>query len=142
VETILVVDDEAEVLAIVREMLEGKGYQILDAPNAEEAVRVSSNYSGPIHLLLTDIVMPGASGHDLAQRLSLQRPAMKILYMSAFTLVMGQQQFSEAESGLKRDAPTILKPFTIERLAEKVKEVLAAKPRSPFDRPPDPWRNV
>ena len=67
---------------------------------------------------------------------------MKILYMSAFTLVLGQQQFSEAESGLKRDTPTILKPFTIERLAEKVKEVLAAKPRSPFDRPPDPWRNV
>jgi two-component system, cell cycle sensor histidine kinase and response regulator CckA len=143
VETILVVDDEAEVLAIVREMLEGKGYQILDAPNAEEAVRVSStSHSGPIHLLLTDIVMPGASGHDLAQQLSLQRPEMKSLYMSAFTLVMGQQQFSEAESGLKRDAPTILKPFTIERLAEKVKEVLAAKPRSPFDRPPDPWRNV
>jgi CheY-like chemotaxis protein len=47
VETILVVDDEAEVLAIVREMLEGKGYQILDAPNAEEAERVSSTYSGP-----------------------------------------------------------------------------------------------
>jgi two-component system cell cycle sensor histidine kinase/response regulator CckA len=142
VETILVVDDEAEVLAIVREMLEGKGYQILDAPNAEEAVRVSSTYSGPIHLLLTDIVMPGASGHDLAQRLSLQRPEMKILYMSAFTLVMGQQQFSEAASAVKRDAPAILKPFTIERLTEKVQEVLAAKPRSPFDRPSDPWRNV
>jgi two-component system cell cycle sensor histidine kinase/response regulator CckA len=141
-ETILLVDDEAAVLAVVREMLEGKGYQILDAPNAEEAVRVASNYSGPIHLLLTDIVMPGASGHELAQQLSLQRPEMKILYMSAFTLVMGQQQFSEAESGLKRDAPTILKPFTVERLTEKVQDVLAARPRSPFDRPSDPWRNV
>ena len=54
----------------------------------------------------------------------------------------GQQQFSEAESGLKRDAPTILKPFTAERLTEKVQEVLAAKPPSPFDRPSDPWRNV
>jgi hypothetical protein len=84
----------------------------------------------------------GASGHELAQQLSLQRPEMKILYMSAFTLVLGQQQFSEAASGSKRDAPTILKPFTIERLTEKVREVLAAKPRSPFDRRSDPWRNV
>jgi len=92
--------------------------------------------------LLTDVVMPEVSGHDLAQQLGLQRPEMKVLYMSAFTLVKGQQQFAEAESGLELSAPIILKPFTVERLTEKVRQVLAAKPASPFDRPPDPWRNV
>ena len=141
-ETILLVDDEAEVLATAREMLEGRGYQILDALNAEEAVRVSAAHAGPIHLLLTDVVMPGVSGQDLAQLLGLQRPELRVLYMSTFTLVKGQQQFSETESGLELGAPIILKPFTVERLAEKVQEVLAAKPPSPFDQPPDPWRNV
>lgn len=141
-ETILLVDDDAEVLAVAREILEGQGYRILDALNAEEAVRIAMSYVGPIELLLTDIVMPGASGHDLAQQLGLQRREMKVLYMSAFTLVKGQEQFAEAESGHEPDAPVILKPFTFERLTEKVREVLAAKPTSPFDRSPDPWKNV
>ena len=105
-------------------------------------MRVATGYVGPIHLLLTDVVMPGASGQTLAQQLGLQRPAMKVLSMSDYTLVRGQQQFSEAESGSELDAPIILKPFTSERLTEKVREVLAVKPASPFDRPPDPWRNV
>ena len=139
-ETILVVDDDAQVLAIVRKMLEG--YRILNALNAEEAVRVATGHVGPIHLLLTDVVMPGASGRELARQLSLQRPGMKVLYMTAFALVKGQQQFSEAVSGNEPDAPIILKPFTSERLTEKVREVLTTKPASPFDRPPDPWRNV
>jgi two-component system cell cycle sensor histidine kinase/response regulator CckA len=62
VETILLVDDEPDILAIAREMLEGEGYEILDALNAEEAVRVAAGHAGPSHLLLTDVVMPGASG--------------------------------------------------------------------------------
>jgi len=142
VETILVVDDEAEVLATVREMLELHGFQVLNALNAQEAMRTASTHSGPIHLLLTDIVMPGMSGHALAQQLSSQRPEMRILYMTAFIVSSGQQQFLEAGSNAKLDAPTILKPFTSDRLTEKVREVLATKPRSPFDRPSDPWRNV
>jgi len=139
-ETILVVDDDAQVLAIVGKMLEG--YRILNALNAEEAVCVATGHVGPIHLLLTDVVMPGASGRELAQQLSLQRPEMKVLYMTAFALVKGQQQFSDAASGSEPDAPIILKPFTSERLTEKVREVLTTKPASPFNRPPDPWRNV
>jgi two-component system, cell cycle sensor histidine kinase and response regulator CckA len=139
-ETILVVDDDAQVLAIVGKMLEG--YRILNALNAEEAVRVATGHVGPIHLLLTDVVMPGASGRELAQQLSLQRPEMKVLYMTAFALVKGQQQFADAASGSEPDAPIILKPFTSERLTEKVREVLTTKPASPFNRPPDPWRNV
>jgi two-component system, cell cycle sensor histidine kinase and response regulator CckA len=142
VKTILLVDDEADLLATAREMLEGQGYEILDALNAEEAVRVAAAHRGPIDLLLTDVVMPGASGQDLALLLGLQRPDLRVLYMSSFAIIKGQRQFAETENGLELGAPIILKPFTPERLVEKVHEVLAAKPPSPFDQPPDPWRNV
>jgi two-component system, cell cycle sensor histidine kinase and response regulator CckA len=142
VETILLVDDEADILATAREMLEGQGYEILDALNAEEAVRVAAAHHGPIDLLLTDVVMPGASGQDLALLLGLQRPDLRVLYMSSFSIIKGQRQFAEVENGLELGAPIILKPFTPERLMEKVQEVLAAKPPSPFDQPQDPWRNV
>jgi two-component system, cell cycle sensor histidine kinase and response regulator CckA len=138
----LLVDDEADLLATAREMLEGQGYEILDALNAEEAVRVAAAHRGPIDLLLTDVVMPGASGQDLALLLGLQRPDLRVLYMSSFAIIKGQRQFAETENGLELGAPIILKPFTPERLVEKVREVLAAKPPSPFDQPPDPWRNV
>lgn len=141
-ETILLVDDEADILVTAREMLEGQGFQILDALNAEEAVRVAAAHAGPIHLLLTDIVMPGASGQDLAQLLGLQRPDLRVLYMSSFAIIQGRQQFAETENGLELGAPIVLKPFTTERLLEKVQEVLTAKPHSPFDSAPDPWRNV
>ena len=140
--TILLVDDEADVLATAREMLEGQGYEILDALNAEEAVRVAAAHPGPIDLLLTAVVMPGVSGQDLALLLGLQRPELRVLYMSAFAIIKGQRQFAEVENGLELGAPIILKPFTAERLAEKVQEVLAATPPSPFDHAPDPWRNV
>jgi len=123
-------------------MLEAIGYLILDALNAEEAVRIAVGHAGPIHLLLTDVVMPGTSGQGLAQQLAIQRPGMKVLFMSTFALTKGQQQFADVESGLELGAPIILKPFTGERLAEKIRQVLSTKPASPFDRPADPWRNV
>lgn len=141
-ETILLVDDEPDILAIAREMLEGEGYEILEALNAEEAVRVAAGHAGPIHLLLTDVVMPGASGQDLAQLLGLQRPDLRVLYMSSFAIIKGRRQFAEVENGLDLGVPIVLKPFTAERLMEKVQEVLASKPPSPFDHAPDPWRNV
>jgi len=62
--------------------------------------------------------------------------------MSAFAIIKGQRQFADVENGLELGAPIILKPFTPERLVEKVHEVLAAKPPSPFDHGSDPWRNV
>jgi len=141
-ETILLVDDEADVLATAREMLEEQGYDVLDARNAEEAVRVAAAHHGPIDLLVTAVVMPGVSGQDLALLLGLQRPELRVLYMSAFAIIKGQRQFAEVENGLELGAPIILKPFTPERLVEKVHEVLAAKPPSPFDHGSDPWRNV
>jgi CheY-like chemotaxis protein len=96
-----------------------------------------------IRLLLTDIVMPGTNGRQLAQQLSLQRPDMKVLFMTAFRLGQREQQYSDATSASDADDAVILKPFTGERLNEKVREALTVKPpRSPFDHPPDPWRNV
>lgn len=86
-------------------------------------MRIATSYGGPTHMLLTDVVMPGVSGHDLAQQLGLQRPEMKVLCMSDFTIVTGRQEFSEAQSGLEPGTPIILKPFTRERLAQKVREV-------------------
>ena len=141
-ETILLVNNEADVRATAREILEGQGYDILEALDAEEAVRVAATHSGAIDLLLTDVVMPGASGQDLALLLGLQRPDLRVLYMSSFAIIKGQRQFTEVENGLDLGVPIILKPFTAERLTEKVQEVLAAKPPSPFDQQPDPWRNV
>ena len=141
-ETILLVDDEADALATAREMLEGQGYEILDALNAEEAVRVAAAHHGPIDLLVTAVIMPGASGQDLALLLGLQRPELRVLYMSSFAIIKGQRQFAEVDNGLELGAPIILKPFTPERFVEKVHEVLAAKPPSPFGHAPDPWRNV
>jgi len=140
-EMILVVDDQAEVLAMVREMLEGKGYRTLEASDAEGALRIAASYAEPIDLLLTDVVMPGMSGYALAQRLNRQRPKMKVLYMSGFTLVLAHQAVLEDEPGLAPGTPIIAKPFTLERLTQKVREVLGSKP-SPFarhERRPDPW---
>src|SRR5262245_35704314 len=141
-ETILVVDDEAEVLATAREMLQAQGYEILDALNAEEAVRVAAAHHGPIDLLVTAVVMPAASGQDLALLLGLQRHDLRVLYMSSFAILTGQRQLAEVATGLQLGAQIILKPLTPERLAEKVHEVPAARPPSPFDHGPDPWRNV
>ena len=141
-ETILLVNDEADVRATAREILEGQGYELLEALDAEDAVRVAATHQGPIDLLLTDVVMPGASGQDLAMLLGLQRPDLRVLYMSSFAIIKGQRQFTEVENGLDLGVRIILKPFTAERLIEKVQEVLATKPPSPFDQRPDPWRNV
>jgi len=141
-ETILLVNDEADVRATAREILEGQGYELLEALDAEEAVRVAATHQAPIDLLLTDVVMPGASGQDLAMLLGLQRPDLRVLYMSSFAIIKGQRQFTEVENGLDLGVRIILKPFTAERLIEKVQEVLATKPPSPFDQRPDAWRNV
>jgi two-component system cell cycle sensor histidine kinase/response regulator CckA len=127
-ETILVVDDEAELLAMVREMLEGAGYRILEAADAEAALRIAASHAEPIDLLLTDVMMPGMSGSALAQQVSRDRPETKILYMSGFTLVPAHQAVSEGDQGLEAGSPIIAKPFTIESLTAKVREVLDSKP--------------
>ncbi len=84
-ETVLLVEDEPGVRNLVRDTLKEDGYIVLDASNSAEAILLSEQHPDPIHLLLTDVVMPGVSGRQLAERLLLQRPKLKILYMSGYT---------------------------------------------------------
>ena len=120
-ETILLVDDEPHVRAVIRDVLELKGYTVLEAGDAVEASKVEAGVAGPIHLLLTDVMMPGLSGPDLARRLTPRRPRMKVIYMTAFSLVDIQNQ----QIGLKPGVPIPPKPFRVEILSKKVREVLA-----------------
>ncbi len=120
-ETVLVVEDSDVVLKLVRDVLAGRGYGVLQARNGREAVQVCENHKGPIHLLLTDVVMPEAGGRDLAQYLTSLQPGLKVLYMSGYgdTAIF---RLSPLEEGLA----FLPKPFTPTQLARKVREVLDA----------------
>ncbi len=117
-ETILVVDDDPWVLALARDILAADGYHVLEAPGGEDALQIAEGYAGPIQLLLTDVVMPGMNGRELADRLRPRRQGMKVLFMSAFTTGF------VADSGVLTGDPLITKPFTVLGLAHKVREML------------------
>jgi CheY-like chemotaxis protein len=118
-ETVLVVEDVTAVRGVAREMLERSGYRVLDAANGDQALRVAAKHSGPIDLLLTDVVMPGISGRVLAKQLADLRPQMRVLYMSGYTddAVVNHGMLEPGISYLQ-------KPFTRDGLARKVHEVL------------------
>lgn len=122
-ETILVVDDEADIRVVVRQMLEAQGYVVLDAGDPHEALRMAAQQH--VDLLLTDVVMPRMRGMELARRLQAMVPSAKVLLMSAYKLA------EIAASG----HPFIPKPFTPEALADKVRQLFPAQP-SPFARRP------
>ena len=126
-ETILVVDDDHVVLALARDILAGEGYHVLEAAGGEDALRIAEGYAGPIYLLLTDVVMPGMSGRELADRLRSIRRETKVLFMSAFSAEL------LADYGVISGDPLITKPFTLADLAHKVREILGN--RSHFTRP-------
>src|SRR5262249_62233588 len=84
-ETILLVEDEGQLRVLARDILRGAGYTVFDAPNAAEAIKASQRHAGPIHLLVTDVVMPHIGGRELARRLGADRPRMRVLYMSGYT---------------------------------------------------------
>ena len=119
IETVLVVEDEDNVRELSREMLEGLGYTVLEARRPREAMLVSEQHLGPIHLLLTDVVMPELNGHRLAERLTSGRGEMKVLYMSGYT------DDAIVRHGVLAPGTHLLqKPFSRETLADKVREVL------------------
>ena len=130
-ETILLVDDEPHVRSMIRDVLELSDYSVIEAGDAYEACEAETRTTGPIHLLLTDVMMPGLSGPDLARRLRPRRPRMKAIYMTAFSLVDIENQRIELDSGV----PILAKPFGVDILTKKVREVLSATPAgvaSPF----------
>ena len=121
-ETVLVVEDEAPVRAIVRETLERSGYSVLEASSGDAAMSISASHQGPIHLLLTDLVMPGMSGRDVAREMSILRPGIRVLFMSGHT---GDNVV--AREVLEREAAFVQKPFAPDDLARSVRAVLDAR---------------
>ena len=118
-ETVLLVEDEGEVRSLARRVLEEKGYRVLEAGNGEDALLVAEQHKGPIHLLLTDVVMPGMSGRELGERLTPLRRDMKILYMSGYT-----DDAILQHDVLGPDTAFLQKPFTPDAIARKLREVL------------------
>jgi two-component system cell cycle sensor histidine kinase/response regulator CckA len=118
-ETVLVVEDEPPVRIVTRQVLERYGYAVLEAPDGETALHLAAKHHGPIHLLLTDVVMPGLSGRQLADQLGRLRPAIKVLYAS------GYAENALAHHGIPESGISYLrKPFAPETLARRVRDVL------------------
>jgi two-component system, cell cycle sensor histidine kinase and response regulator CckA len=123
--TVLVVDDEEAVRRLACRMLTWTGYQALEARHGREALSTIEQHVGPIHLVLTDIKMPGMSGRELGRQVEQRWPGKPILYMSGFA--------SEVFQGglLEPGAPFLAKPFTQEDLASKVRTILeGASPKT------------
>jgi two-component system cell cycle sensor histidine kinase/response regulator CckA len=118
-ETILLVEDDDAMRGLTRSCLESGGYAVLDAADGESAVREDSKHAAPIHLLVTDVVMPGMSGPGLARSLVGSQPQMKVLYMSGYTADLIAHQ-----GILDRNVLLLEKPFTKESLLRKVREAL------------------
>ena len=129
VETVLLVEDEEAVRTLIREILSMHGYDVLEARSGGEAILVSQRQHGPIHLVLTDMVMANMGGAQLAEHLRPLRPEMRILYISGFSpeAALGGSggQFSIRPDS---DFAFLAKPFTPKTLALKVREVLDGQP--------------
>ncbi len=124
-ETILLAEDSGVVRRLLREVLAQNGYTVLEASEGDEALRLSLEHAGPIHLLVTDMVMPRMSGLEVAARLTAQRPDMKVLYMSGYA-----EEAVSRHGRLDPGSAFLEKPFTPETLARKVREVLDGNGRS------------
>ena len=118
-ETILLAEDEANLRYLARQFLEKQGYRVIEAADGAVAMQIAVAHEGVIHLLLTDVIMPGMNGRELAQRISEIRPNTKVLYMSGYTEnVIGHNGTLDA------DVRLLQKPFTLRDLKNTVREVL------------------
>ena len=118
-ETILITEDEKSVLDLATSGLQSYGYRILNARNSEQALKMAEKHKGNIDLLLTDVIMPGSNGRELAKKMQKIFPAIKILFMSGYT-----DEGIARHGILDKDAQLIQKPFSIQSLAEKIRELL------------------
>lgn len=125
--TILLVEDEASLRKLTRKTLLDMGYVVLEAGNAEEAIRVAKTSSGAIHVLLTDVIMPGMSGGDLAKKLSAELPGLRVLFMSGYT-----DGAIEVRGNLKAGLVVLRKPFTRDVLLRAIEDAITA-PANPAE---------
>ena len=121
---VLLVDDEPAILSLMHEVFTRDGYAVLDASRGAQALRLADRYDEPIDLLVTDIVMPGMKGLELADELRLRRPETRVLLLSGHL-----DDREEVLQGLARAPyPFLLKPFTVKELEDKVRGVLTSPP--------------
>jgi PAS domain S-box-containing protein len=120
-ETVLIVEDEQQVLSLAREVLKRYGYQVLTASTPGEACQLVEKHEGQIHLLLTDVVMPAMNGKELQTRIQKIKPGLKTLFMSGYTANVIAQR-----GVLEEGVEFIQKPFSVASLAQKVRQVLDA----------------
>jgi PAS domain S-box-containing protein len=118
-ETVLLVEDEEAVRRLANRVLQSSGYTVLEARNGEAAITVAQEHSGPIHILVTDLVMPRMSGRQLASSMAQARPRLRVLFMSGYT-----EQAVLRPDGLDPSVAFLQKPFSPSELARKVREVL------------------
>jgi CheY-like chemotaxis protein len=124
-ETILLVEDEERILDLAKRVLTKQGYQVVTALAPAEAVRLCASSPAPFHLLLTDVIMPGMSGLELAERLQKLQPGIRVLYMSGYTAGIMKQH-----GHLPEGTHVLQKPFTVESLTQHVRAALDAPPAS------------
>jgi two-component system cell cycle sensor histidine kinase/response regulator CckA len=120
-ETLLLVEDERAVLEVVRTTLENRGYRVLATPTPRDACLLAEQHEGPIHLLLTDVLMPSMNGRELQVQILARRPNIKTLFMSGYTrdIILSRDLLDQGTNFLQ-------KPFRILDLAKKVREALDA----------------
>jgi two-component system cell cycle sensor histidine kinase/response regulator CckA len=122
-ETVLVVEDEDGVRELVRTILEQHGHPALTARHGRDALQIAERYERPIHLLVTDVVMPEMGGGELVERLTIKRPDLKVLYISGYT------NDEVVRRGVRGSSASFLhKPFTSDELMQRVREVLEGSP--------------
>ena len=120
-ETVLVVEDEEIVRKLVCDVLSKQGYQILCASRGSEALRMAAEHVGPVHLMITDVVMPEMSGYELARRLAESRPETQVLYVSGYADV-------QMDGAVETEIEILQKPFTPQILNARVREILSSQP--------------
>jgi DNA-binding response OmpR family regulator len=104
---------------LVRDTLEARGYKVLEAEDGEAGLQTAKDFAGTIDVIITDVVMPGMSGRELAQRVTEARPETKVLYLSGYT-----EEAIAHEGALGPGTAFLQKPFTLQVLSRKVREVL------------------
>ena len=120
-ETLLVVEDEPAILKITRTTLQRLGYSVLAARSAKDALALATQHEGPLHLLLTDVVMPEMNGLDLYEKIAASRPGIKVIFMSGYSA----DGFPRSGGG-SGDVSFLQKPFSMPQLSAKVRQVLDA----------------